>query len=102
MNMVEAHARPLLKQIHALNVYQVNILQILKFMQKVKNTTIPRVFLNNFKESEHNRFSKYNFKQPPAFINYAKISISYWGLQISNKILSETEKNISTLLIFKN
>ena len=27
-----------------LNVYQINILQVLTFMQKVKYTTIPRVF----------------------------------------------------------
>ena len=34
---------------------------------------IPRVFLNAFEKIEHNYlawFSKYNFKQTPAFINY--------------------------------
>ena len=40
----ETHAKPYLKEIYALNVYQINILQILAFIQKVKNTTIPRVF----------------------------------------------------------
>ena len=71
----EAQARPLLKEIYVLNVYQVNILRILTFTQKVKNYNISRVFLNTFEEVEHNyptRFSKCNLKQPPAFINYAK------------------------------
>ena len=40
----EAHARPLLKETHALNFYQINILQILTFTQKVKNAIIPRDF----------------------------------------------------------
>ena len=41
----EAQARPLLREIHDLNVYQIDILQILTFMQKVKNATIPELFL---------------------------------------------------------
>ena len=63
-----------------LNVYHISILQILTFMPKVKYTTITRVFLSTFEEIEHRyptRFSKYNFKQPPAFINYAKSSIFF-------------------------
>ena len=78
----EAHARPLLKKIRVLNVYQINILRILTSTQKVKITTISRVFLNTFEEVEYNypaRFSKYNLKPHPAFINYAKFSISSCG-----------------------
>ena len=89
----EAHATPLLREIHALNVYQINILQILTFIQK--NITVSREFLNTFEEIEHKyttRFSKYNFKQTPAFTNYAKFSISCQGPQSWNRILSETEK----------
>ena len=92
----EANARPLLNEIHALNVYQINILQILTFMQKVKNAIIPKVFLNTFEEIVHKKypinFLKYNFKQPSAFTNYAKFSISSRGPQLWNIILSETEK----------
>ena len=49
----ETHAKPHLKEIYALNVYQINILKILTFIQKVKNTTIPRVFLSTFGEIEY-------------------------------------------------
>ena len=38
----EAEAKQsLLKQIHVLNVYQIDILQILTYIQKVNNATIP-------------------------------------------------------------
>ena len=87
-----------------LNVYKINILQILIFMQKVEYTTIPRVSLSTFEEIEHKyltRLSKYNFKQSSAFISYAISSISSRGLQLWNAILSKTEKNFPKLLIFK-
>ena len=86
-----------------LNVYQITILKILTFMQKVKYTTITRVFLSTFEETEHKyptRFSKYNFKQPTAFINYAKSSIFSRRPKLWNVLLSETEKSFPNLLIF--
>ena len=95
-----AESKVLCKGSLHLNVYQISILQILTFIQKVKYATIPGVFLGTFEETEYNyptRFSKYNFKQPPAFINYAKSSIFSRGLQLWNSILSETEKSFSFL-----
>ena len=53
-------------------------------MQKVENTTIPRVFSNTFEEIDYKyqtRFSKYNFKQPLAFINCTKFSVFSGGPQ---------------------
>ena len=35
------HLRPLLKEMKALNIYQINIIQILKFMHKTKNGINP-------------------------------------------------------------
>ena len=99
MKKKEAHARSLLKEIHSLKVYQINILQILTFMQKVENTTIPRVFSNTFEEIDYKyqtRFSKYNFKQPLPFINCAKFSVFSRGPQLWNRILY-----FSNLVIFK-
>lgn len=46
-------------------------------------------------------FSKYTFKKPPAFINYAKSSISSRRPQLWNTILSEAKKHFSKLLNFK-
>ena len=48
-------------------------------MQKVNYTPIDRVFFSSFEEIEHKyqtRFSKHNFKKPPALINYVKFPIS--------------------------
>ena len=79
-------------------------------MQKVRDRTIPRVLFSTFKEIEHKyltRFSKFSFKQPPALLNYGNFSIFSRGPLLWNNILSEkkhlkkTEKNISSLLIFK-
>ena len=47
------------------------------------------------------RFSKCTFKKPPAFINYAKSSISSRRPQLWNTILSEAKKHFSKLLNFK-
>ena len=58
----KAHARPLLKEINDLNVHQINILRILTTILKVKDTTIPKVFLSSFEEIKHKCstcFSKY-------------------------------------------
>ena len=47
------------------------------------------------------RFSNYTFKKLPAFINYAKSSISSRRPQLWNTILSEAKKHFSKLLNFK-
>ena len=58
------HARPLLKEIKALNVFQISLIQILKFMHKTKYGKSPRVFLLKFREVDHQhptRFSQNSF-----------------------------------------
>ena len=58
------HARPLLKEIKALNVYQISLIQTLKFMHKTKYGKNPRVFLPKFREVDHQyptRFSQNSF-----------------------------------------
>ena len=52
------HARPLLKELNALNIYQLNINNILLFMHRVKNNTIPNIFKQSFKINKN----KYNTK----------------------------------------
>ena len=43
------HACPLLKTLKALNVYQVNLLQVLLFMHKIRQYSSPRIFRENSK-----------------------------------------------------
>ena len=47
------HSRPLLKEMNALNVYQINLIQTLKFMHKTKYGINPRIFLPKFCEVDH-------------------------------------------------
>ena len=59
--------KPLMRDMKALNVYQINIFLVLKFMYKSKHNLNPRVFDNTFTEIYHGyptRFSRSNFKQP--------------------------------------
>ena len=47
------HARPLLKEMKALNVYQMNLIQTLNFMHKTNYAKNPRIFLPKFREVDH-------------------------------------------------
>ena len=60
-------ARPLLKTLNALNVYQINLLQVLLFMHKIKTNSSPRIFLHQFQTINHKyatRCPRNNFKEP--------------------------------------
>ena len=68
-------ARPLLKTLNALNVYQINLLQVLLFMHNIKINSSPRIFLHQFQTINHKystRYSRNNFKEPKRETNYAK------------------------------
>ena len=43
------YLRPLLKEMKALNVYQVNIFQPLKFMYETKYGINPRIFIHQYR-----------------------------------------------------
>ena len=47
------HARPLMKSLNALNVYQINILQNLLLTYKIKNNLAPVIFQGKFKSINH-------------------------------------------------
>ena len=48
------HSRPLLKEMKALNVYQINLIQTLKFVHKTKYGINPGIFLPKFREVHTN------------------------------------------------
>ena len=95
-------ARPLLKTLNALNVYQINLLQVLLFMHNIKINSSPRIFLHQFQTINHKyetRYSKNNFKEPKKETNYAKYCIHTHGQVIWNSFLNETEKKTYHLSI---
>ena len=92
------HSKPLMRDMNALNVYQINIFQVLKFMYKSKHNLNPRVFDNTFTEIHHGyptRFSRSNFKQPKIITKTTSFAISSRGPKIWNNYLHEFEKKWS-------
>ena len=59
------HSKPLIRDLNALDAYQINIIQVLKFTYKVKENVNPKVFENTFTEIHDKyptRFSRSKFK----------------------------------------
>ena len=92
-----------MRDMNALNVYQINIFQILKFMYKSKHNLNPRVFDNTFTEIHHGyptRFSRSNFKQPKMITKTTNFAIFSRGPKIWNNYLHEFEKKKLSLPSF--
>ena len=85
----------------ALNVYQINFLQVLLFMHKIKINSSPRIFLHQFQTINHKyttRYSRNNFKEPKRETYYAKYCIHARGQVIWNSFLKETEKAYNRII----
>ena len=98
------HARPLLKTLNALNVYQINLFQVLLFTHKINTNSSPRIFIHQFQTINHKHaiwYSRNNFKEPKRETNYAKYCIHPRGPITRNSFLNETEKNILLQQFFK-
>ena len=72
------HARPLLKPLNALNIYQINLLQDLLFKHKIKPNSCSRIFLDQFQTINHKHkfgYARNNFKELKRETNYTKYCI---------------------------
>ena len=97
------HARPLLKEMEALNVYQINLMQTLKFMHKTKYGKNPRISLPKFCELDHQYptgFSKNSFCYKRCASKTISFAITLRGPTIWNSFLSPHEKSIPHLPSF--
>ena len=77
-----------MKHLDILNIYKLNLYQILNIMFRVKTNSIPETLQNKFKVIEHNystRYSKQNFKEPNIFFRVTKFAISLRGPHLWNK-----------------
>ena len=94
-----------MQNMNALNVYQINIFQILRFMHKHKLNTNPRIFENLFSQIEHRypiRHSKNDYKQPKLKMKTTSFAITYRGPYLWNKYLDDSEKNIFSTALFSS
>ena len=97
------HSRPLLKEIKALNVYQINLIQTLKFMRKTKYGITPGIFLPKFREVDHQyptRFPQNSFYYKRSACKTTSFAITLRGQTIWNNFLTQHEKSIPHLLSF--
>ena len=99
------HANEIMEEMRILNIYKLNIYQVLTFMFKVKRDTAPAAFRNNFREISHRYptgFSQSNFVESNVLLNQTKFAVSCRGPRLWNKILNQEQKNMSYINAFKS
>ena len=84
------HAKPLLQELRALNIYQLNIFQTLLFMHKVKNDNVPDVFRNKFiiNTNKYNtKAANTTFYKPFYKTKTSQYSIMFRGPHLWNSLI---------------
>ena len=97
------HSRPLLRSLNALNIYQINLFQHLRFMYNFNKNETPIIFNNLIKKPIHKyptKFSKNSFSLKTFFLNGSKYCISFRGPKVWNDFLTNEEKEINSYLLF--
>ena len=87
-----------------LNIYKLNIYQILNFMFKIKPITAPCSFENQFTEIQQQystRFSKNSFVENLLVYGQTKFSVSSRGPRLRNKLLDQQQKSLDRETSFK-
>ena len=100
-----AHSKSQMRDMNALNVYQINIFQFLKCLYKARHNLNRRVFNNAFTEIHHRyptMFSRNNFKQPKIITKATSFVISSRESKILSNYLHEFEKTILFSPLFLN
>ena len=91
------------QKMNVLNVYQINIFKILRFIQKHKLNKNPKIFANSFNKIEHKypaRCSRNNYKQPKLKTKNSSFAINYWVPFLWNKRLDGNQKVILSMPLF--
>ena len=97
------HSRPSLKEMKALNAYQINLIQTLKFLHKSKYGINPQIFLHKFCEVDHQyptRLSQNSFYYKRSACKTTSFAITLPGPTIWNSFVCQHEKSIPRLLSF--
>ena len=100
-----SHANPLLKQINALNIYQLNIYNTLIFMYKSQIGLVPDIFheICSIPKNKYILRSSDDFSIPLKKSKLTQFSISYRAPQLWNTLLKDKRelKNSTSLNLFK-
>ena len=80
-----------------LNVYKINIYQILYFKFQIKTNTAACIFEDQFTKVQHQystRFSKNSFAESQLVYSQTKFSVSSWGTRLWKKLLDQQQKTM--------
>ena len=94
-----------MEEIKLLNIYKLNIYQVLTFMYKIKRDTAPAAFRNNFRKISHRYptgFSQSNFVEGNILSKQTKFAASSRGPRIWNRLLNQEQKSMASINGFKN
>ena len=96
--------KEIMVRMKVLNIYKLNIYQILNFVFKIKANTAPCIFQNPFTEIQHQystRFSKNSFVESQLVNCQKKISVSSRGQRLWSKLLDQQQKSLDRETSFK-
>ena len=85
-----------MKELLILNIYQLNLYNVLNLMFKVKNGLISDAFQNKFTMN-----SMCNFKEPRFNLKVTKLAISSRGPRVWSKILDDNTKAFTSYFLFQ-
>ena len=93
-----------MKKLNILNIYQLNIFQMLNFMLKTKLQLTPKLFLTKFHTIKHKYPTNYannNYSVPKHQLKTSKYCISIRGPTLWNKFLTNEAKTITSIPLFQ-
>ena len=93
-----------MKHLDILNIYKLNLYQILNIIFRVKTNSISETLQNKFniiEQSYSTRYSEYSFKEPNNLLRVTKFAISSRGPRIWNKHTDKLLKTTNSLPLFK-
>ena len=96
--------REIMLRMKVLNVYKLNIYQVLNFMFQIKTNIAPAVFYSCFTEVHHpylTRFSENSFVENQIILNQTKFAVSSRGPRLWNNILNSYQKALIHEATFK-
>ena len=88
----------------ALNIYKLNMYQVLLFMHKLKFKLTPKLFSDQFFQIKHKyetRFSSNNYRVPKTKLKRCSYSIKYRGPSLWSNFLNDKQKTSVSLESFK-
>ena len=94
----------LMEKTGILNIYKLNIYDVINLMFRVKNNTIPEAFVNKFEIVHHHyqtRHSENNFIKPKIYFKATKFAISSRGPRLWNSLTDKDIKTITSTPLFK-